>query len=369
MTTSARTYCRYCVANCGVLVDVAGDRVVGVRGDPEHPLSGATSARRAVRSDACTTIRRDSTSLRSVAVFRREQPGWSAVMTDLAARLTGTVALHGSDAVAAYGGNGGAQDGAGFALLPRFLRAVGSKGWYTALTIDSPAKALIADLLAGFSGLTMHVADDCELVLLVGTNPVISHGHTSAMADPVGTSARSRPTLPGLGPGCSQHRDGAARHPPPRSPARRRLRRLRPPRTRAPRKRCRHGVRHGTHHAVDELRRAVAPFDTRTAATISGVDAQHLTTLVAEIRTRRRLGVITGTGATMAAEANLTEWLAWCLLAITGSFERPGGMWFNPGPGRRNLRRSYPRQVRPAHRARPPVRTCPGAGASIHAPR
>ncbi|TML15456.1 MAG: hypothetical protein E6G39_06935 [Actinobacteria bacterium] len=33
----------------------------------------------------------------------------------------------------------------------------------------------------------------------------------------------------------------------------------------------------------------------------------------------------------MAAEANITEWLAWAIQIITGSFEHDGGAWFNPG--------------------------------------
>ena len=33
----------------------------------------------------------------------------------------------------------------------------------------------------------------------------------------------------------------------------------------------------------------------------------------------------------MSPAANLTQWFAMSLLAVTGSLERPGGVWFNPG--------------------------------------
>jgi anaerobic selenocysteine-containing dehydrogenase len=33
----------------------------------------------------------------------------------------------------------------------------------------------------------------------------------------------------------------------------------------------------------------------------------------------------------MAPEANVTEWLTWAVQIVTGSFERDGGAWFNPG--------------------------------------
>jgi anaerobic selenocysteine-containing dehydrogenase len=33
-----RTYCRICIVHCGLLAEVAGDRILKVRGDKEHPL-------------------------------------------------------------------------------------------------------------------------------------------------------------------------------------------------------------------------------------------------------------------------------------------------------------------------------------------
>jgi anaerobic selenocysteine-containing dehydrogenase len=33
----------------------------------------------------------------------------------------------------------------------------------------------------------------------------------------------------------------------------------------------------------------------------------------------------------MSEAGNAVEWLTWALLVLTGSFDQPGGMWFNPG--------------------------------------
>ena len=33
----------------------------------------------------------------------------------------------------------------------------------------------------------------------------------------------------------------------------------------------------------------------------------------------------------MSAGANVTQWLAWALMILTGSMNRPGGVWFHPG--------------------------------------
>jgi hypothetical protein len=63
----------------------------------------------------------------------------------------------------------------------------------------------------------------------------------------------------------------------------------------------------------------------KRAAARTGLTADELTAFVAAIGTAGTLTVVTGTGCTMAAEANVTEWLAWALQIATGSFERPGG--------------------------------------------
>jgi anaerobic selenocysteine-containing dehydrogenase len=45
-----------------------------------------------------------------------------------------------------------------------------------------------------------------------------------------------------------------------------------------------------------------------------------------------RVAIETGTGVTMTADkANVTQWLAWVLMILTGSMNRPGGIWFHPG--------------------------------------
>ena len=39
MATERATYCRICVAGCGIVVSTEGDTVVGVRGNHAHVLS------------------------------------------------------------------------------------------------------------------------------------------------------------------------------------------------------------------------------------------------------------------------------------------------------------------------------------------
>ena len=72
-------------------------------------------------------------------------------------------------------------------------------------------------------------------------------------------------------------------------------------------------------------------FDEAAATRLTGLEPGDLADLLAAVRRHGRLSLQTGTGTSMSPAANLTQWLSVALLAVTGSLERPGGVWFNPG--------------------------------------
>jgi anaerobic selenocysteine-containing dehydrogenase len=264
--------------------------------------------------------------------------------------LRAIVAESGPDAVGTYMGNGTGFDSAGAIVALRFVRALASRSTYTALTLDCPAKPLIAELMASDHRLS-PVVDNAHagLVMYVGSNPVVSHGHTHIITDPVVhlREQTSRGEVWVIDPRRTETARLATRH-------------LRP--------------RPGTDYAilgylvnellgagadftylrehatgVDVLAAAVAQFDVASAAAVTGIDARELAELVATIRVHGRVAVQTGTGTTMSAAANVTEWFAWSLQVVTGSLDRQGGCLFNAG--------FYQRID-----CRPPVMVGPGTG-------
>jgi anaerobic selenocysteine-containing dehydrogenase len=82
---------------------------------------------------------------------------------------------------------------------------------------------------------------------------------------------------------------------------------------------------------LEELRAALAGFDRATASAIAGVTERELDDLLAAIRRKGHVTVETGTGVTMSSSANITQWLAWVLMILTGMMNRKGGAWFHPG--------------------------------------
>jgi anaerobic selenocysteine-containing dehydrogenase len=170
-----------------------------------------------------------------------------------------------------------------------------------------------------------------KLVVYIGINPMISHGHTVAMPNPAPTikEAAARGEVWVIDPRFSDTAGFASRHMAPRPGTdyailaflvRELLRGGADPEVLARR-------------TVDAeaLRTAVEPFDREGAAALAGVAPEELSELLASVRKAGRLAVETGTGVTMSIGANLTQWLAWVLMILTDSMNRPGGTWFHPG--------------------------------------
>jgi anaerobic selenocysteine-containing dehydrogenase len=257
---------------------------------------------------------------------------WNAALDDLSSRLAAVHAEHGPDAIALYIGTAIALDAAGVTTAERFLQGLGSRSRYTTLTVDSVAKVLVPRLMAGREWL--FPALDLErttLAIVVGQNTVVSHGAFGYLPDPVRylRAIKDRGELWVLDPRRTETARLAGRHLAPRVGTDYAVL------AHLARALLREGVdgayvdRHT--RSLPALRAAVERYDRATTTAVTGLDGRDLDDLVAAVRRHDRLAVVTGTGVTMTAAANVTEWLAWVVQILTGSFERPGGKWFNPG--------------------------------------
>lgn len=327
-----RSYCRFCIAQCGILVTTEGDHVVSVKGDPGDPISGGyTCAKgRALGAFHHDPARLDHPLLRRDGALARAS--WDALLDDLHATVARVVAESGPDAVAIFQATASAYDANGRRAGDRLLRGLGSSSRYTSATVDAPAKMLVAELVAGHAGLIMALDhDEASLVLLVGTNPLVSHGHTNAFPNP-STRLRqlgARGKLWVVDPRRTETAQLTPHHLQPRPGTDYALLAF------LVRELLRDGADHAylAEHAegVDRLEAAVERFDLPEAASVTGLEPEQLTALLEAIRANGRVAGQTGTGITMSAAANVTEWLLWALHVVTHSFEVPGGMWFQPG--------------------------------------
>jgi anaerobic selenocysteine-containing dehydrogenase len=354
MPQEVLSYCRICAAACGITVTVDRERVVRVRGDAGHPVS---------RGYACAKGRgladwhHDPARLDRPRVRGRDVE-WDEAFADLGAVLRDTVDTSGPDAVALYLATGMAYDSAGQIATGMCFGALGSGSFYTAVTVDNAPVLVAAELVTGNAMMSPRWdPSSAGLLVLVGTNPVVSHGYGTALPDPVNY--------------LRDHRRGGGR-----------VWVLDPRRTESARAADEHlAIRPGSdvvvlaalvralldHGADDDelrdyctaddvaaLRRTLEPFTLARAAAGAGIEVDALDALVDDLRAHRgRVAVQCGTGVQMAPDGILAEWLKWVLLIVTGSLDRPGGMRFSRGTLSPMRPPRAPRPPRPGPASRP----------------
>jgi anaerobic selenocysteine-containing dehydrogenase len=328
------TACRICAVGCGTLVDVVDGRVVKITGDPDDPWSyGYTCSKGRAGPELhhapdrldVPMVRRDGTLVAT---------SWDEALDDIAALTRGIVAEHGPAAVAHYVGTGGPLDPAGYAMGHGFFRALGTDQHYSALSIDCSGKALVPQLVAGVQLMFQPDLEQASLLLAVGVNTVLSHGHGRMISNPI-VQLRDLRARGGKVVVIDPRRTETARHAdlhvavrPGTDPA---LLAFLVGRVLAEAPDAAYLAACAEPGGVERLRAAVAPFDRDRVAELCGVPHDVLDELVGLVLAAGRVAIETGTGTTMNRSANLTEWLVWALSAVTGSLDRDGGATFNPG--------------------------------------
>lgn len=330
--TTVRSMCRICAIHCGILVTTRGDRVVDIKPDPHHEVSRGYMCPkgRALQISHHAPDRLDHATIGRGPHRRQVTP--EEMVDDLGSRLARIRDEHGPDAIAFYFGGPAFADSAGGSLGVRFATALGTRSVYSTNSLDSIARRTAMRLMMGrWPAMPTFDVRHCKLLVLFGLNPQVSHGHTYSFPDPIGTirEIAARGEVWVFDPRRTESANHATRHV---------------------------ALRPGSDHAVlayairellrdgadeqfiaqwtvrvDMLREAVEPFTLDVAADIADVDPAELTDFVAAIRRQGRLSVLPGTGISFSPQCTVTEWLVLALHAVTGSIERPGGLWFNPG--------------------------------------
>lgn len=100
-----KSTCCYCGVGCGVLIQTEGSRIVGVRGDPDHPANYGklcTKGSTLHLSAASQDTRALTPELRTSRDAVRQPVSWEGALDYAAARFASLIAEHGPDSVAFY---------------------------------------------------------------------------------------------------------------------------------------------------------------------------------------------------------------------------------------------------------------------------
>ncbi|MBY5162028.1 molybdopterin-dependent oxidoreductase [Salsipaludibacter albus] len=334
MTTTARRICPLCEATCGLVLELDGDTIVGVRGDDDHVLSrgyvcpkGAALRELDHDPDRLTTPRiRDGDTWRDVT--------WDEAFAHVDAHLRPILDTHGRDAVALYQGNPNVHTLAG-QLYGRVLRqALGTRNVATASTVDQmPKHRSCAELFGDPLAIPVPDIDRTDLLVAFGANPLMSNGSLWTVPD-VGRRIRDL-----------QARGGQ-------------LMVIDPRRSRTAAKADQHvAIRPGTDalllagmvrtlfdeglvdlgdladhvDGVEEVDHALAGFDADVVAPACGVDADVVRDLARAVAKADRAVVYGRIGTTTTTVGTLASWLVDVCNVLTGNLDRAGGAMF-PNP-------------------------------------
>ena len=331
--TEKKSFCRVCGSACGIIVELDGETVVKVRADEDHPITaGYTCPKgRYLPQDHHRDDRLEVPMIREDGVLK--PTSWDHVLDDLGAKLKAIIDESGPGGVGMFTGGGGYLDASGHLSQQAFSRTIGTPSVYSDTTVDSVAKVMVSKLVSGIPGLMSRAdIERCKLVIFMGTNPVISHGHTWTLCSPTAAlrDMRARGTEVWV---------------------------VDPRRTETAQRADRYiGSRPSTDYAIlghlirellidgadrdfiakhaqgaEALQAAVERFTLDHTSAYCGIDQQDLRDLLTSVRKAGRIAVDTGTGITMSRAGNVIQWLSWCLMIITGSMDREGGSWFSPG--------------------------------------
>ncbi|KAB8189153.1 molybdopterin-dependent oxidoreductase [Nonomuraea phyllanthi] len=324
-TVSRLATCNLCEAMCGLRVDLAGDRVTGIRGDVEDPLSRGHICPKAV---ALQDVHNDPDRLRSPV--RRTSSGWAEISWDealdlVADRLAEIRDEHGADAVATFLGNPVLHSLGAMTHVMRLVRLLRTRNRFSATSVDNLPSQLTSYLLYGHQWL--HPVPDLDrtsFFLVFGANPVVSNG--SLMSAP-NVSRRLR---------ALRERGG-------------RMVVFDPRRTEtAKRADEHHFVRPGTDAALilamaqviltggparpapyvdglEQVRRALEDFTPERAAQITGVAADTIRRLAREFAAAESAACYGRVGVSTQRFGALCQWGIQLLNLITGNLDRPGG--------------------------------------------
>ncbi|MGQ0840640.1 molybdopterin-dependent oxidoreductase [Actinokineospora sp.] len=323
--------CALCEATCGLDVTLDGDRVVGVRGDAADVFSRGYICPKGASIGA---LHHDPDRLREPMIKRDGEwhpATWDEAFAEIDARLTPILAEHGKDAVALYVGNPAVHN-TSITLYGRALyKALGTKNFYSASTVDQTPKHFAAGYLFG-DPMSVAVPDleRTAHLLLLGANPLVSNGSLMTAPDARGRLRAIRERggrIVVVDPKRSRTAEQADEH---------------------------HAIRPGTdalllfalvntlfaenlvslgHLAdhvtgVEEVRALAEPFTADAVEPVTGIAAAEIRRMARELAAAPSAAVYGRIGTTTQAFGTLASWLVDVLNVLTGNLDRPGGAMF-----------------------------------------
>ena len=168
------------------------DRIVDIRGGKDQPMSRGYACAKGIQAhELHHGPERLLRPLRRTSSGQFEPVALTDALDDIADQLRRIIDEHGPQAVGMYVGGGSAFNATWLPMQSSFMQAIGSAQLFSTLTIDQSAKVISFERMGGWGAGTNDL-DEAEVVLIVGANPLVSHGLPVMAADPVRRLKRAK---------------------------------------------------------------------------------------------------------------------------------------------------------------------------------
>lgn len=339
------TYCRVCESACGLLAERENGTVLSLRPDKSHPISRGFACPRGL---LVLDIHKDEdrlnyplkrTNSRSEAAGQFERISLDQSAAEISQRLKDILQKYGTGAVAVYTGNPVFSDSSFWQAMVSFCGKIGINRAFTPSTQDCANKWAAGEDVFGTCLLhPIPDIDHTDYLLIIGSNPKISHMSTISVSDPMAKlrAAKQRgATIRYINPRKIESADdtgdvvqikpdtdpyflGALLH---------EIEKI-------------GGFRqevisaHGRN--IDGLKAFIAQYPPKRVEKIVGVPAETISAIAREFSQAEKASVYMSTGANMGRQGTLAYWLVQMLSFVTGNLDKEGGNYcslslgFNP---------------------------------------
>ena len=324
--------CNLCEAICGLEIKLEDGQIKSIKGDKHDPISKGHICPKAV---ALQDIHNDPDRLREP--LKKTADGWQKIpweqaFDEVTEGLKSIQHKHGKDAVAIYLGNPTVHNLDAMLFGPVFYRSLRTKNRYSATSVDQLPEQLVSLLMFGHSLLIpLPDLDRTGFHIIFGANPVVSNG--------------SLMTAPGVTKRLKAIRERGGK-----------LVVVDPRRTETAAIADSHlfikpgsdvfmllamlnvvfdeqlqtlGTVSDFTSGMDEIEKLVQDYPPEKVATVTGVDARDIKTLVKDFCAADGASCYGRIGVSTQEFGTLTQWLITVFNIVTGNLDIPGGTMFS----------------------------------------
>ena len=176
-----RSICCYCGTGCGVVIETEGDRVVGVKGDADHPSSRGKLCTKGTTlhltmAPSAMAGRARFPEMRRSRDAPRSRVAWDEALDHLAQRFAETIAKHGPDSVAFYiSGQLLTEDYYVFNKLAKGLIGTANVDTNSRLCMSSAASGYVKTLGVDAPPGCYEDIDHAACLFIAGSNTAFAH--------------------------------------------------------------------------------------------------------------------------------------------------------------------------------------------------